>query len=76
MIQNSDLLNWNVSLFANRKTHYYHIWCSNLNSKYVGKYHPGMMVDTTFNFLIDDDFFIDDPHGFSKLVGIIPYDNK
>ena len=40
MIQNSDLLNWNSSLFANRKTQYYHIWCSNWNSKYVGKYHP------------------------------------
>ena len=35
-----------------------------------------MMVDTIFNFLIDNDFFIDDPHGFSKLFGMIPYDNK
>ena len=55
MIQNSDLLNWNVSLFANRKTQYYHIWCSNWNSGYTGKYHPGIMVDTTFNFVMDDD---------------------
>ena len=68
MIQNTDLLNWNSSLFANRKTTYYHIWCSNWNSRFVGKYHPGMMVDTTFFFVIDDDRFIEDYGGFRVLV--------
>ncbi len=59
MIQNTDILNWNTSLFSNRKTHYYHIWCSNWNSKFIGKYHPGIMFDTTFSFVIDD------PHGLN-----------
>ncbi len=76
MIQNSDRLQWHSSLFANRKTQYYHIWCSNWNSKFIGKYHPGMLFDTTFNFIIDDDVFIEDRHGFSKLSSIIPFDNK
>ncbi len=76
MIQNSDILNWNSSLFANRKTQYYHIWCSNWNSGYVGKYNPGMMFDTTFNFIIDDDRYFTDPQGFKQVIHIIPSDDS
>ncbi len=75
MIQNRDILNWNTSLFANRKTQYYHIWCSNWNSGYVGKYQPGIMVDTTFNFLIDDDMFIKNDNSFTSIINAIPLDN-
>ena len=76
MIQNSDLLHWNSSLVANRKTTYYHIWCSNWNSKFVGKYHPGIMFDTTFNFIFDDDWFIDGKAGFSHIVNTINNNNN
>ena len=75
MIQNNDILHWRPSLFANRTTTYYHIWCSNWNSKYVGKYHPGMMYDTTFVYVIDDDFFISQNSGFSTVMNTIRKDN-
>ncbi len=76
MIQNTDLLNWNSSLFANRKTTYYHIWCSNWNSRFVGKYHPGMMVDTTFNFVIDDDYYLYDYNSFGFILNNINNDSS
>ena len=76
MIQNTDILNWNTSLFANRKTHYYHIWCSNWNSKFYGKHFPGMLYDSTFNFMMDDDRYLTDPQGFKHVMDIIPSDDS
>ena len=76
MIQNTDRLHWNSSLFANRKTHYYHIWCSNWNSKFYGKHFPGMLYDSTFNFMMDDDRYLTDPHGFKHVMDIIPSDDS
>ena len=76
MIQNTDILHWNSSLFANRNTQYYHIWCSNWNSKYVGKYFPALMFDTTFNFVIDDDYYLSYTKGFSDIMSVIPQDNS
>ncbi len=76
MIQNTDRLHWNSSLFVNRKTHYYHIWCSNWNSGYTGKYHPGLMFDTTFNYIIDDDVFISYSDAFKLINDGIRRDNS
>ena len=76
MIQNTDILHWNSSLFSHRRTKYYHIWCSNWNSKYVGKYHPALMFDTTFNFVVDDDYYLEERIGFRDIMRAIITDNS
>lgn len=75
VLQNNDFLHWDSSLVNHRNTTYYHIWCSNWNSKYVGKYFPSIIVDTTFNFVIDDDWFIQDTHAFHRIVHTIRKDH-
>ncbi|KAK8790062.1 hypothetical protein WA158_006842 [Blastocystis sp. Blastoise] len=46
----------------------FHIWCTNWNSIYFGRYLTSILYETSINIMLDDDFFFNDPNTFQDVI--------
>ncbi|KAK8789791.1 hypothetical protein WA158_006571 [Blastocystis sp. Blastoise] len=58
LYQNSDLMRLDSSIFNITANPIYHVWCSNWNSKYHGKYFFSTLFDVDYAMYMDDDYII------------------
>ncbi|KAK8809807.1 hypothetical protein WA158_000750 [Blastocystis sp. Blastoise] len=58
LYQNSHLMKLNQSIFNITANPIYHVWCSNWNSKFHGKYFFSSLFDVDYAVYMDDDYVL------------------